>query len=401
MVCPSARPTRRTGSLALAVERDGAEYVLNTGGAYGGEMHITGAIRLRTRRRGGTDELVMLREHDRTRIVGAWTGVRVDGRRVVASGLRWAETRDAQETRALFDGEFLTAASIGFSGRWRYRDELKAEELKALAAEGADLTRLQTVIDDVEVYEASLAAVGADEGARWSLDEYLDSGLDEMGDAQQLMVKHLVAHHDMSEADAMREVIGLDPEAEPGVNRAPSAAPVDEAAAEDAPADPPASDDGALYDVPSEVRAAAQQGLDWREEYGRGGTASGVRTARALVSGRVTPELLLTIAAWWARFAEVEGPAEEEDGTPSALTIARALWGGDTARGWADGLVDEARAEVEGEAALSAAAAPAVSAAVLSLLSPAKPAASGIAHLLSPKPAPSGIHHLLSPAARR
>jgi hypothetical protein len=98
----------------------------------------------------------------------------------------------------------------------------------------------------------------------------------------------------------------------------------------------------------------------------------------------VTPELLLTIAAWWARFSQVDGPMEEEDGTPTALAIARALWGGDTARGWADGLADDARAEVEGEAALSAAAAPSVSPAVLSLLSPAKPAASGITHLLSP-----------------
>ncbi len=378
MVRPlSARPTRRTGSLALAVERDGAEYVLNTGGAYGGEYHLTGTIRLRTRR--GTDELVMLREHDRTRIVGAWTGARVDGRRVVASGLRWAETPDAQEARALVDGGFLSAASIGFSGRWRYRDEMKPDDLAAMQAEGADLTRLQYVIDDVEVYEASLVAVGADEGARWAMDGEADEGEDGgLTEAQRLMIRHLTAHHDMTEADAVVEVLGPvldteDPPAEP-----------DEAAADDAPA---ASDDGALYDVPSEVRAAAQQGLDWREEYGRGGTASGVRTARALVSGRVTPELLLTIAAWWARFAEVEGPAEEEDGTPSALTIARALWGGDTARGWADGLADDARAEVEGEAALSAAAAPAVSPAVLSLL--------------SPTPAPSGIHHLLSPAARR
>ena len=373
---PSARPTRRTGSLALPMERKGDDYVLNTGGAYGGEMHLTGAIRLRLAQPG--DELVMLREHNRDRIIGAWTGVKVDGRRVVATGLRWAETADAAEQRSLAESGLLRAASIGFSGRWRYRDELKAEELKALAAEGADLARLQTVIDDVEVYEASLVAVGADEGARWAMDgEAEDGGLSE---AQTLAVRHLVLHHGVSEADALVEVLGPVVDAEPAEPAEP-----DEAAADDAPAE--AADDGALYDVPSEVRAAAQQGLDWREEYGRGGTASGVRTARALTSGRVEPELLLTIAAWWARFSQVEGPAEEPDGTPSALTIARALWGGDTARGWADGLADDARAEVEGEAALSAAAAPAVSPAVLSLL--------------SPTPAPSGIHHLLSQPARR
>jgi hypothetical protein len=365
MVRSPARPTRRTGSLALAVEKQGEGYILNTGGAYGGEMHLTGAIRLRLAQPG--DELVMLREHDRTRVIGAWTGVKVDGRRVVAAGLRWAETADAAEQRSLAESGLLRAASIGFSGRWRYRDELKAEELKALAAEGADLTRLQTVIDDVEVYEASLVAVGADEGARWAMDgEGEDGGLSE---AQTLAVRHLVLHHGVSEADALVEVLGPVVDAEP---------------VEPAEPDEAAADDGALYDVPSEVRAAAQQGLDWREEYGRGGTASGVRTARALVSGRVMPELLITIAAWWARFSQVEGPMEEEDGTPTALAIARALWGGDTARGWADGLADDARAEVEGEAALSAAAAPTVSPAVLSLLSPAKPAASGITHLLSP-----------------
>jgi len=378
MVRSPVRPTRRTGSLAVSAEKQGEGYVLNTGGAYGGELFFTGPIRLRLAQPG--DELPMLRQHDPGRILGAWTGVRLDGRRVVASGMRWAETPDAIEQRGLVDGRFLNAASIGFSGLWRSRSELKPKDLDALQAEGADLTRLQWAISEAEVTEASLVAVGADEGARWAMDGEADEGEDGgLTEAQRLMIRHLTAHHDFTEADAVVEVLGPvldteDPPAEP-----------DEAAADDAPAE--AADDGALYDVPSEVRAAAQQGLDWREEYGRGGTASGVRTARALTSGRVTPELLLTIAAWWARFAEVDGPAEEADGTPSALTIARALWGGDTARGWADGLADDARAEVEGEAALSAAAAPAVSPAVLSLL--------------SPTPAPSGIHHLLSQSARR
>lgn len=240
MVRPSARPTRRTGSLAVSAEKQGEGYVLNTGGAYGGEYHLTGAIRLRTRR--GTDELVMLREHDRARIVGAWTGARVDGRRVVASGLRWAETPDAQEARALVDGGFLSAASIGFSGRWRYRDEMKPDELAALQAEGADLTRLQYVIDDVEVYEASLVAVGADEGARWAMDGEADEGEGDGGlsEAQRLMIRHLTTHHDMTEADAVVEVLGPvldteDPPAEPA-----------KAAADDAPSEPAAEAEAAL-----------------------------------------------------------------------------------------------------------------------------------------------------------
>jgi hypothetical protein len=367
----SPTSTRR-GTLALPMERTTEGFILNTGGAYGGEMHLTGPIRLRLSRAAG--ELVMLREHDRGRIVGAWTGARVDGRRVVATGMRWADTADAAEQRKLVEDGLLTAASIGFSGRWRYRDQLSPEELAALAAEGADLTRLVTVIDDVEVYEASLVAVGADAGARWSMDEGEDDGL---SDAQRLMVAHLVAHHDMSEADALAEVVG------PVLPADGEEAAAEEAAAEDAPAeDPPAAtDDGALFDVPDAIREAAQQGLDWREEYGRGGTASGVRTARALVSGQVSPELLITIAAWWARFAEVEGPLEE-DGEPTALAIARALWGGDDAQAWADGLVDDARAEVDGE---MSAAAPAPVPGILHLLRPVPPAPaarSGITHLL-------------------
>ena len=372
-----APTSTRSGTLALPMERTTEGFILNTGGAYGGEMHLTGPIRLRLSKTAG--ELVMLREHDRGRIVGAWTGVRVDGRRVIASGMRWADTADASEQRKLVEAGLLTAASIGFSGRWRYRDQLSPEELAALAAEGADLTRLATVIDDVEVYEASLVAVGADAGARWSMDDGEDEGL---SDAQRLMVAHLVAHHEMSEADALAEVVGPVLPAE-----------VEEAAAEEVPAeDPPATEDGALYDVPSAIREAAQQGLDWREEYDRGGTASGVRTARALVSGRVEPELLITIAAWWARFAEVEGPMEDDKGEPTALAVARALWGGDEARAWADGLVDEARAEVEGE--MSAASVAPVSG-ILRLLTPTA------APTPAPSPAASGITHLLSPAARR
>ena len=361
---------RRSGSLALPLERAGAGYVLNTGGAYGGEMHLTGPIRLRLSQPG--DELVMLREHDRGRIVGAWTGARVDGRRVVAAGLRWAETTDAQEQRRLVEDGLLRAASIGFSGRWRYRDQLSPEELAALVAEGADLTRLSTVIDDVEVYEASLVAVGADAGARWSMDEGEEEG-EGLSDAQRLMIAHLVVHHDLTEADALVEVLG----------------PVLPAEGEDAAAEPDeepaaaaAADDGALYDVPSAIAAAAQQGLDWREEYGRGGTASGVRTARALTSGRVEPELLITIAAWWARFSAVEGPMEGDDGEPTALAIARALWGGDEAQAWADGHLEDARREVDGE---MSAAAPAPVPGIMHLLRPVPPAPaarSGITHLL-------------------
>ena len=387
---------RRDGTLALGAEglsvgQDGV-YVLNTGGAYGGELHLSGPIRLRL----ADGELVMLREHDRSRIVGAWTGARVDGRRVVASGLRWASTPDAVETRSLFDDKLLRAASIGFSATWTYIGDVKPADRERLAAEeGADLARLQYVLTDVEVYEASLVAVGADAGARWGYAPGDQHGT--LGDGRRvpahvgLMVRHLVDHHELTTEEAAAWVLAPQVEAIVGAVETPPVAvvapdvePEDEGEDEGGDTEEAAlaAGDGALFDVPDGIRSAAQQGLDWREEYGRGGTASGVRTARALVSGRVEPELLITIAAWWARFSEVDGPMETDSGEPTALAIARALWGGDDAQAWADGLVDDARREVDGE------------------MSAAQPArVSGIHHLLRPVPpapaARTGITHLL------
>lgn len=336
--------TRRSGRFAVGIESADGGYILNTGGAYGGEVYLDGPIRLRLGQPG--DELVMLREHDRARVIGSWTGVRVDGRRVVASGIRWADTADAAEARALVDGGHLRAASIGFSGLWSDASSLTPEERASLAERGADLARLQTVVRDVEVYEASLVAVGADEGARWSMDGGDDGAAD---DVRRLMVRHLIDHHGLSAGDALAYVVGdeLLPEAPEPVQ-----------VVEPDPADP-APVEAALYDVPAAIRAAAEQGLQWvRDGLGGDGlTETGPATARALASGRVDAERVLLIAAWWARFGEVDGPLER-DGEPTPLAVARALWGGDDADAWASGLADDARAEVSdasaAETALSA-----------------------------------------------
>jgi hypothetical protein len=324
--------SRKNGTFAVGISLAEGRYILNTGEAYGGELFIRGPIRLRLSK--GRNELPMLREHDRTRIIGAWTGVAIEGRSVVASGIRWAETADAQESKSLVDGGFVHAASIGFSAQWTYREEMKPAELDAVAREGADLARLRHVLTDVEVYEASLVAVGADGNARWNHGIFSE-GEDHLtlSPAAQLMVAHLQREHGMTLGEALVAVV-----APVAASEAPEAVPAQEA-------------DGALYDVPDAIQAAAQQGLDWREEYGRGGTASGVRTARALVAGSVSAELAVTISAWWARFSQVEGPMKDEQDRPTNLAIARALWGGDDAQAWADRLRDEVEGE---EAALAA-----------------------------------------------
>lgn len=334
---------RKNGTCALGMTLSEGRYVLNTGEAYGGELFIRGPIRLRLSK--GRSELPMLREHDRTRIVGAWTGVTVDGRSVVASGIRWAETEDAKEAKTLVDGGFVHAASIGFSAQWTYRDQLKPTDLETLAREGADLARLSCVLTEVEVYEASLVAVGADGNARWAQSTDLSEGDRDdpvFAPAGMLMLAHLRREHGMSKVEAIAAILAPVPTATPA--ETPEAPPEPEP-------EPEPEDMGALFDVPDGIREAARRGLDWREKYGRGGTASGVRTARALASGRVGPELLITIAAWWARFSQVEGPMEDDNGEPTALAIARALWGGDQAKAWADSLRDDAEKEAAGEMA--------------------------------------------------
>lgn len=89
----------------------------------------------------------------------------------------------------------------------------------------------------------------------------------------------------------------------------------------------------------SAMRSEAQRGLDWREQFGRGGTAVAVRRARQILSGdEMTPETVITMAAWFARHEidkEGQGYRPDEDGYPSAGRIAWALWGGDPGQSWA------------------------------------------------------------------
>lgn len=84
----------------------------------------------------------------------------------------------------------------------------------------------------------------------------------------------------------------------------------------------------------------AQRGLDWREEYGRGGTEVGVARARD-ISNRInlSDETIGRMVSFFARHEvdkEAEGFRQGEDGYPSAGRIAWALWGGDPGKSWAE-----------------------------------------------------------------
>ena len=92
---------------------------------------------------------------------------------------------------------------------------------------------------------------------------------------------------------------------------------------------------------PTEAMAEeAQRGLDWREEYGRGGTEVGIARARDISNRKnLSPETIGRMVSYFARHEvdkQAEGFSPGEEGYPSAGRIAWALWGGDAGQSWAN-----------------------------------------------------------------
>ena len=112
---------------------------------------------------------------------------------------------------------------------------------------------------------------------------------------------------------------------------------------------------------PTEAMAEeAQKGLDWRKEFGRGGTEVGVARARQLVNRQeVSADTVRRMHSYFSRHEvdkEGEGFSPGEDGYPSAGRIAWALWGGDVGQSWArnkdrqlDKIDEEATRAIEDE----------------------------------------------------
>lgn len=77
----------------------------------------------------------------------------------------------------------------------------------------------------------------------------------------------------------------------------------------------------------------ARKGLDWREEFGRGGTEVGVARARDISNRKqLSPKTIRRMFSFFSRHEvdkQAEGFSPGEKGYPSAGRIAWALWGGD------------------------------------------------------------------------
>jgi len=91
--------------------------------------------------------------------------------------------------------------------------------------------------------------------------------------------------------------------------------------------------------------AEANRGLEWRREFGRGGTSVGIARARDISNGKSLP--LATVKRMKSFFArhEVDKKAEGfrpgEKGYPSNGRIAWAMWGGDAGKSWSEKIVNQ------------------------------------------------------------
>jgi HK97 family phage prohead protease len=105
------------------------------------------------------------------------------------------------------------------------------------------------------------------------------------------------------------------------------------------------------FTPPAGVRSEAQKGLDWRREFGRGGTAVGVARARDLSNGTtISPETARRMKAYFDRHEidkQGEGWSPSQNGFPSNGRIAWALWGGDSGYSWSRKLVRQMNAADE------------------------------------------------------
>jgi HK97 family phage major capsid protein len=97
------------------------------------------------------------------------------------------------------------------------------------------------------------------------------------------------------------------------------------------------------------MKAEAQKGIDWREEFGRGGTRVGAVRARQIVNGEnLSDDTVKRMYSFFSRHEvdkQAEGFSSGEDGYPSNGRIAWALWGGDAGFSWSKKEVEKMKNE--------------------------------------------------------
>jgi len=98
----------------------------------------------------------------------------------------------------------------------------------------------------------------------------------------------------------------------------------------------------------SGMREEARKGLEWREEYSRGGTSTGVSRARDIINGDLSISTIKRMYSFFSRHENNKSKhysAKESDGGPTAWRIAWALWGGNAGFSWSKKKVKEIERE--------------------------------------------------------
>jgi len=115
------------------------------------------------------------------------------------------------------------------------------------------------------------------------------------------------------------------------------------------------SEEAEGYKPTSGMVSEARRGLEWRDEFNRGGTGVGIARARDIVNGKNLP--LETVKRMYSFFSRhevdkrAEGFSPGEKGFPSNGRIAWALWGGDAGYSWSRRIANSAMNEFEAEEA--------------------------------------------------
>ena len=93
------------------------------------------------------------------------------------------------------------------------------------------------------------------------------------------------------------------------------------------------------------MKEEARKGIEWREEFGRGGTRIGATRARQIIAGEnLSDDTIKRMFSFFSRHEvdkKAEGFRPGEDGYPSNGRIAWALWGGDAGFSWSKRLVNQ------------------------------------------------------------
>ena len=97
------------------------------------------------------------------------------------------------------------------------------------------------------------------------------------------------------------------------------------------------------------MKEEARKGLDWRKEFGRGGTRIGAERANQILNNEnLSDETIKRMYSFFSRHEvdkKAEGFRQGEKGYPSNGRIAWALWGGDAGFSWSKKLVNQMKNE--------------------------------------------------------